>query len=175
MIERTVQSGPLSFGLIVFDASVLLTGFFLGRLADTWDKRWLIFFGMLLFSVCGILLGLNFGILFVLFGFLATTGDEMASVSLWAWLGVVNKRSSEDGLITGAMTLVEDLGWTVGPCLAGLLFEPVGPTWTIVIGASCIMCAWAASSVLMFFSRTPATTLLERASDHYPRHKPHKR
>lgn len=174
MLSAMTHSGPLDFGLIVFDLAILFTGYFLGRLTDTWDKRWLVFWGMLLFSVSALLLGFNFGILFIVLGFLATTGDEMASVSLWAWLDVLDKKHSEDGLVTGALTLFEDLGWTVGPLLAGFLFESIGPTWTIVTGASCIFIAWAASSALMIRSHAPIRLSIDRTRDHLPRPKPHK-
>jgi MFS family permease len=175
MIARMAQKGVLSFGLIVFDMAILITGFFLGRLTDKWNKRWLVFWGMLIFSVSGILLGFHFGILFILFGFLATTGDEMASISLWAWLDALDKKHTEDGLIAGALTLAEDLGWTIGPLMAGILYESTGPTQTIFIGALFVTGAWLISSLLMLPSSNHASTSLRPIREYLPRTKPHKR
>ena len=152
MMQRQAQAGILSFGLVIFDLAVLLTGSILGKLADTWSKRWLIFWGMFVFSVFAILLGFHFGILFIIFGFLATTGDEMANVSLWAWLDHLDKEHAEDGLITGVLILFEDFGWMVGPIIAGLLFETYDPTWTIVTGGCLIFTAWIASTYLLWRS-----------------------
>lgn len=176
MIERMARTGALSFGLVVFDLAVLLTGFFLGRLTDTWSKQGLIFWGLLLFSLCGMLLGFHFGILFIVFGFLATTGDEMASLSLWAWLDHLDKEHSEDALVAGIMTLFKDLGWMVGPILAGLLFEPLGATWTIVIGASFIFITWLISTYLLRKTDKHGSLLRipHLTTSHLPRFKPHK-
>jgi predicted MFS family arabinose efflux permease len=177
MIERMAKAGILSFGLVVFDLAVLITGYFLGRLTDTWSKRWLVFWGLLGFSLFALLLGFHFGILFVVFGFLATSGDEMASVSLWAWLDHLDKDHAEDGLVTGVLTLSEDLGWTVGPIIAGCFFVPLGPTWTIAIGAGLIFISWLASSILLSRSKVSRFALLIahlRHMNHVPHRAPHK-
>lgn len=175
MIANMAHTGPLSFGLVVFDFSILVTGYILGRLTDRWEKRWLVFCGMSLFSVCALLLGFHFGILFVLLGFFATTGDEMASISLWAWLDELDTQHREDGLLSGALTLAEDLGWTVGPLIAGFLFVPFGPTWTILTGACMITLAWIASTIFMLQSPRPKPSIPAHIFASYPRHKPHKR
>lgn len=175
LIANMAQKGPLSFGLMVFDFSILVTGYLLGRMTDHWEKRWLVFCGMSLFSVCALLLGFHFGILFVLLGFFATTGDEMASISLWAWLDELDVTHREDGLLSGALTLAEDLGWTIGPLIAGFLFVPFGPTWTILSGACIITLAWIASTIFMLQSPRPRQSLSSHAIASYPRHKPHKR
>jgi predicted MFS family arabinose efflux permease len=87
-------------------------------------------------------LGFNFGWLFILFGFLATSGDEMASISLWSWLHSLDREHANDGLVSGVINLFSDFGWAVGPIAAGVLYGLVGPTWTIVIGALPIFIAW---------------------------------
>lgn len=174
MLEMT-QKGPMSFALAVFDLSTLLMGFLLGRLADRWNKRHLIFLGMMLFSIFALFLGFHFGFLFILFGFLATTGDEMASISLWAWLDELDTKHTEDGLISGMLTLAEDLGWTAGPLLAGLLYIPLGPTWTIVIGGGMITLAWIASSFMLFRPPYTRAAVFHTPILPLPSHRPHKR
>jgi len=173
LIAHMAQSGTLSFGLAMFDLSVLVVGFFIGRLTDRWSKQWLVFFGLLLFAVMALLLGFHFGYLFLVFGFLATTGDEMSSISLWAWLHHLDKEHTEDGLISGAISLAQDTGWTVGPIVAGFLFEFLGPSWTIASGALLIFVTWV---VAIFLTRTVSSPhKILSLSFHVPRQRRHKR
>lgn len=173
MIARNLASGNLSWGLAIFDFSVLIIGFLAGTLTDHWKKRWLIFWGLLLFSVCAAVLGFNFGILFLVIGFLATTGDELASISLWAWMDHLDKNHGEDSLVTGAINLAQDLGWTVGPIIAGFLFIPFGPSWTIAAGAIFIFATWVAASVSLHRAVRPTGPF--DADEYYPKTKRHKR
>lgn len=142
MLSRDLASGALGFGLATFDTAVLLTGFLAGELTDRWDKRWLVFWGLLLFAACAAVLGFNFGIWFIVLGFLATTGDELSNVSLWAWMDYLDKDHADDAIIAGAISLSQDLGWTIGPMIAGILFGVVGPSWTIACGSVFIFLTW---------------------------------
>ena len=89
------------------------------------------------------LLGLNFGWLFLLFGFLATAGDEMAGLSLWSWLHSLDREHANDGVIAGVIGFFQDLGWTIGPIFAGIAYGLVGPSMTIILGAIPIFIIWA--------------------------------
>ncbi len=142
VISKQINSGLLSLGLGIFDFAIVTLGFALGSLADRGNKRTLVFFGLLIFAVSGMLLGFNFNWLFLVFGFLATTGDEMASISLWSWLHKLDHEHAYDGRLGGVMSLFEDTGWAIGPILAGILYEPIGAKWTIVVGASIIFITW---------------------------------
>ena len=142
VIAKQAESGLLSLGLGIFDFAIVTLGFALGSLADKGDKRTLVFFGLLIFAVSGLFLGFNFNWLFLVFGFLATTGDEMASISLWSWLHKLDHEHAHDGRLGGVMSLFEDTGWAIGPILAGILYGRVGPKWTIVVGASIIFVTW---------------------------------
>ncbi|MSR85757.1 MFS transporter [Candidatus Uhrbacteria bacterium] len=173
LIVREGAPGPLSFGLIVFDLSVLFVGFFIGYATDRWSKKWLVFWGLLLFAVMAFLLGFHFGWLFLVFGFLATTGEEMSSISLWAWLDHLDKDHSEDALISGVMSLAQDVGWMIGPALAGFLFYYVGPSWTIATGAGFIFITWAVSAIYMQ-TIPPLPTRISMPL-HIPRRRRHKR
>ncbi|MDO8556784.1 MAG: MFS transporter [Nanoarchaeota archaeon] len=125
----------LGVGLGMFDFAVVIAGSLLCTLVDKVNKKLMIFVGLFIFSFAGLLLGWSFGLLFLLFAFLSTTGDEIASLPLWAWLHQLDKRHNRDGLISGVINLFEDLGWTVGPLVAGILYVLVGPTMTLVLGA----------------------------------------
>ena len=142
IIVHQVNAGLLSLGLGIFDFAVVILGFFLGTIADKFNKRVLVFCGLSLFSLATILIGFHFDWLFLLLGFLATTGEEMAGISLWAWLHDLDREHLHDGTVSGAISLFHDLGWTIGPIAAGILYSLVGPTWSLVLGAVPIFCTW---------------------------------
>jgi len=144
VIVSETSSGVLGIGLGVFDLSVIVLGFILGNLADRANKRKLVFFGLLIFGVAATLTGFNLSWLFIIFGFMATTGDEMTELSLWSWLHTLDKDHANDGVVSGAINLFSDMGWAIGPIVSGFLYSLIGPTWTIVICALPILAVWIA-------------------------------
>ncbi|MBI5621249.1 MFS transporter [Candidatus Falkowbacteria bacterium] len=170
IIAHQVHPGWSGLTLGIFDFTVVLLGFFLGNLADRANKRTLVFFGLLLFAVAGMFLGFNFGWLFLVFGFLATTGDEMAGIALWSWLYTLDHKHANDGLLAGVLNVFDDLGWTIGPVVAGILYSLVGPAWTIAVGSSLIFCTWCIYQVFMRHHKyAPAADIPRR-----PQRKRHK-
>ncbi|MDB5259468.1 MAG: hypothetical protein JWO73_676 [Candidatus Taylorbacteria bacterium] len=171
VIAHQASSGLLGLGLGMFDFAIVLLGFLLGNLADKANRRTLVFFGLLLFGVSAMLISFNLSWLFLLFGFLATTGDEMAGISLWSWLHALDKQHDHDGMISGVINLFSDLGWAIGPIFAGVLYGLVGPSWTILIAAIPIFIAWV---IYQFFVRLhPGQILTAVALADIPK-KPHK-
>ncbi len=135
LLDSPESSSIPSVGLAIFDFSVMALGFLLGQLADKFNKRLLVLAGLLVFAVAGTGLGFSTSIWFVLLGFIATVGDELAGLTLWAWLDRIDKKHTEDGLLSGAITFFYDLGWTIGPIMGGFLFTRIGPQWTMTVGA----------------------------------------
>ena len=136
VIAHTAENAKLlGIGLGMFDFAIVIVGSLLCTLVDKANKKRMIFIGLLLFSIGAVLLGSTYGLLFLVFAFLATSGDEVASLPLWAWLHKLDKKHNKDGLISGIINLSNDLGWAIGPLLAGLLYSLLGPKLTIVIGA----------------------------------------
>ena len=166
------NAGVLGLGLAVFDFSVVMLGYIIGTLTDTHDKRTFVFFGLLLFALCGMAVGINFGILFILFGFFATAGEEMAGISLWSWLHHLDHSHDSDGAISGVITLFDDLGYALGPMVAGVLYVLVGAGWTITLGAVPILIVWILY-YLFVHAKTPVT-VLHSSVPHRPRHWRHK-
>lgn len=143
------ESGIMAWGLGIFDLAIVVTGFLLGKLADKVNKKLLVFFGLLIFSIMAMVLGFNFGFMFLILGFIATTGDEMSALSLWLWLNTLDKDHDEDGLVSGVINLSVDFGWTVGPIMAGFLYSGVGPAWTIAVGGMFIFVVWIIYAVFV--------------------------
>jgi len=172
VMASQANSGILGLGLGIFDFSIVLLGFILGNLADRWNKRRLVFLGLLLFAVAAVLTGFNFSWLFLIFGFLATTGDEMSSLSLWAWLHTLDKDHANDGAVSGVINLFQDMGWAIGPIVAGFVYDSIGPTWTIAIAALPIFVTWCMYQLVM---RDHASPALEGVAiprkPHRPRHR----
>ncbi len=129
------NSGLLGIGLSMFDLAIVVSGIVMIRFVDKYDKKLMILIGLMLFALAAMFLGISFGISFLVLAFLTTSGDEIAGLSLWAWLHKLDKNHDKDGLISGIINLFEDLGWAVGPLIAGILYTLVGAKITIVIGA----------------------------------------
>ncbi|MFA6898227.1 MAG: MFS transporter [Candidatus Paceibacterota bacterium] len=143
------DNGLLGIGLGMFDFSIVLLGFLLGNLADKANRRSLVFFGLMIFSIAAMFLGFNFGWLFLLFGFLATAGDEMAGISLWSWLHFLDRNHDNDGAISGVINLFNDFGWAIGPIMAGFLYSSIGATWTLALSAIPIFILWIIYQLLI--------------------------
>ncbi len=142
MLAHNMVPGVMSWALGIFDLAIVLMGFILGKVADRVNKKKLVFIGLLMFSITGMILGFHFGIVFLLLGFLATTGDEMSTISLWLWLNTLDKNHDEDGLVSGVINLFQDLGWAIGPVMAGFLYSNIGPEWTIAAGGMLVFLVW---------------------------------
>ncbi|MFA6304382.1 MAG: MFS transporter [Patescibacteria group bacterium] len=170
VIANSANSGLLSIGLGIFDFAIVALGFLLGKMADKGNKRTLVFFGLLLFAVSGILIGFNFNWLFLVLGFLATTGDEMASISLWSWLHSLDKEHANDGLLSGAINLFQDLGWAIGPIISGFLFTLIGPSWTIMFSAVLLFATWIVYQFLIKQHRLSSTGIDIPKKPHRARH-----
>ncbi len=172
VLSHQANNGWLGIGLGIFDFAVITLGFILGNIADRLNRRKLVFTGLLVFSVSAMLAGLDFGWLFLLFGFLATTGDEMASLSLWSWLHTLDKDHANDGAVSGVVNFFNDAGWAIGPIMAGVMYGVVGPSWTIVIAAAPIFIVWIVYQFVMHRHAPhslPAHAI--PAKPHRPRHR----
>lgn len=137
-LKTLTNHGPLDYGLGIFDAGTIICGGLAGKLADTRNKTFTILIGLVIFASFSMILGFHLNIWFLLFGFLASLGDELSAVSLWAWLNDLHRDHAHEGVIAGAVNFFEDLGWVVGPILAGFLYSRIGASWTILCAASFI-------------------------------------
>jgi MFS family permease len=139
VLAHQYEQGVLSLGLGIFDFSVVVLGFVLGRLVDTFNKKLLVLIGILIFAIMGILLGFYLNAFFLLFGFIATAGDELSELSLWSWMYGIKADSEHIGLVSGIIGLFDDFGWAVGPVVAGILYTYIGASKTILVGGLCIL------------------------------------
>jgi len=172
VLAKQVENQFLSLGLGIFDFSIIVLGVLLGNIADKYNRRKLVFLGLLLFGVSAMLSGLNFTWLFIIFGFLATAGDEMSQLSLWSWLHTLDTDHARDGAVSGVVNVFNDIGWALGPILAGLLYGFVGPSWTIMICAAPIIVVWIVYQCMVHKHKPhiPEGAVIP-AKPHRPRHR----
>ncbi|MGD0328162.1 MAG: MFS transporter [Minisyncoccia bacterium] len=154
VVPLVIASNPhqqlLGLGLGIFDLTVVLLGVLIGTIVDRGNKRLLVFYGLLIFALMGMLIGITIGPLFLLFGFLATSGDETTGLSLWSWLHSLDKEHAHDGAIAGVISFSEDLGYAIGPIVAGSLFAIGGPGWAI---AACTLPIFIALIIYVVYAR----------------------
>ncbi len=148
-MQDLANIGPLQFGLGIFDATVIVCGGLIGKLADSKNKRLFIFLGLFLFALFGTLTGFHLNGWFLVFGFIASVGDEVSCVSLWSWMNHLNRDHAHDGLVASLIGFSQDLGWVVGPIIAGLLYTRIGPSWTILVGCICVFLSWIVSAIVL--------------------------
>jgi predicted MFS family arabinose efflux permease len=60
--------------------------------------------------------------------------DELIRTTLWAWLDAQADKNQQHGIVTGVINFLEDLGWTIGPAVAGFLFASGGASTVLRIG-----------------------------------------
>lgn len=125
IVPLGIASGSMNipgYSLSVFDGAIILVGFTLGGFVDkTRNKSRIILLAIL---VCGAglaLLSFSSTWLFLVFAIIVSLSDELATVGLWSWLDTLDRHHDEDGIVAGAITLADDLGWTIGPIMAGIL------------------------------------------------------
>ena len=107
-------------------------------------------------------IGFNLNIWFIVLGFLATTGDEISGITLWSWVNQLDKKHTDDGLINGVVACFNNMGWAIGPILAGGLYGIIGPEWAITISAIPIAVLWlyftVSSAYSHYFNQTISFT-----------------
>jgi MFS family permease len=144
LLVQQAQNAVLGLGLSVFDLSIVILGSSLGKLADHGQRKQLISIGLLLFAVMATATSFGLNVWFFVFGFLATAGDELSEVSLWSWIAHIDPAHDQDGMLTGIVVLFGDLGYAIGPIVAGFLYGSLGPEWAIALCAIPIFALWLA-------------------------------
>jgi MFS family permease len=143
--------GKKIFGISlgIFDFAIIVLGSFLGKLSQKIKERYSVIVGLLIFSLAGFFLGRQIEWFFLIFGFLATAGDELSSISLWSWLDKLNIDDKTDGEIASVISFFQDLGWTIGPVCAGILYSVFGGELTLSFGAIPILITFVISTILI--------------------------
>lgn len=133
----------------VFDFAIIMLGGLLGKLSKKIKERYSVIIGLLFFSLAGFFLGNQIEWLFLFFGFLATAGDELSSIALWSWLDKLDIEHNTDGEVSSVISFFQDLGWTIGPVSAGILYGIFGGEVTISLGAIPLLITFLVSTFLI--------------------------
>lgn len=134
--QQLYNSQLLGIWLWMFDFAIVVTWWIICSFIDRFDKKILVFLGLVIFAVAWVLLWFHFGLLFLVFAFLATMGDELASLPLRTRMHTLDKDHNQDGLVSGIINLFDDLGWAIWPLFAGIVYALLWPTMTIAFGAT---------------------------------------
>lgn len=133
----------------IFDFAIIILGSFLGKLSQKIKEKYSVILGLLVFSLAGFFLGRQIEWLFLIFGFLATAGEELSNIALWSWLDKLDTDHSEDGEIASVISFFQDLGWTIGPVCAGILYSIFGGELTLSFGAIPVLITFVISTILI--------------------------
>lgn len=133
----------------IFDLAILLTGFVLGKFLKKLKEKQIILIGLLVFSFGGLIVGHQIGWMFLFFGFIASVGDEISNFSLWSWLAKLDQDHETDGEVSSVISLFIDIGWCVGPVLAGLFLNFFGGETAITLSAIPILITFLISTILI--------------------------
>ena len=109
-----------------------------------------------MFACAASVLGFTTDVFFLLFGFLATTGEELSTVALWSWLHMLDREHQNDGLVAGLISFAQDFGWAVGPVVAGFAYVWFGAAGCIFAAGVLVFIVWLVSLYLTAGAPIPA-------------------
>lgn len=160
LIATSDTPGIYSVALAMFDLTVLFVDLPVGALVDRLPKRPLVVAGMAVMAIAALALSQHLTLAVVPLAVvplavLLSVGDEIAVVSLFAWLDERTSRVHHEGIVTGALTFIEDLGWSTGPIVAGLLAGVFTKSQTLLTGALVLSIGAVLCAILLFGSKMP--------------------
>ncbi len=147
MADPSKRLFDISLG--IFDFAIILLGSSLGKLSQKMKEKHSVIIGLLVFALTGFFLGRQVEWLFLLFSFLATAGEELSNIALWSWLNKLETDDDNDGKVSSIISFFQDLGWTIGPICAGILYGIFGGELTISFGAIPILITFLISVILI--------------------------
>ncbi len=146
---------PLTFSVALssLDFTLLIVDFPIGVMVDRLSKRPLVIFGMVTMSIAALALSQTASVLIIALTIIISFGDELAVIALWAWLNKRTTHVHHEGIIAGGVIFMEDLGWCIGPILAGVLASTVTETAPLLVGGLVIAACATLSAILLYGPR----------------------
>ncbi len=150
LIASHTSGQIISLGMAAFDFTVIIVAIIIGKIVDSSNKKILAYIALSIIAFAAFFLWSTFQPLFIVFCFLLSMGDEIFTITFWSWIDTRLPQGEHYGLVTGALTFAEDLGWMAGPIIAGLLYTLVGPINTLrYAGLAVALCALIISLLLI--------------------------
>lgn len=112
----------LGFSLVAVELGSIVIGLLAGKLADGRGRRQVFLLGSLLGALTALFSGYVDGWWFVVTILFLSFADEFVVDTLWALIDQRIRGKRIEGMVSGVITFVDDLGWAVGPAIAGILF-----------------------------------------------------
>ena len=144
------------FSLGIFDLAIIIIGFLIGKFFPKLRENTTALLGLLLFSIGGLIVGHQIEWIFILFAFLAGSGDEISNIALWSWLAKLDQDHQSDGEVSSVISFFIDIGYAIGPIMAGILYDLFGGELTITFCALPILITFIIS---LFFVTKYSHTL----------------
>ena len=150
LINAGTAPEVLSASMTMLEFAMIIAGFTVARLADSARKKQLIFAGLGIVTAMSVLLGFTFHPILIALCFVLSFGDELVRTTLWAWLDAKAEKNEQHGVVTGVINFLEDLGWTLGPTIAGFLFASMGASTTLrIAGVIMVVSAFTTLALLI--------------------------
>ncbi|MEK7105116.1 MAG: MFS transporter [Patescibacteria group bacterium] len=159
LVNAGTKPTIISTSMSVLEFAMVVAGFTISRLADSKRKKVIVLVSMLVIMTTGALIGFTLHPILILLCFIFSFADELLRTTLWAWLDTKAKAAGreEHGIVSGAITFADDLGWMIGPAAAGVLFATVGAQPTIRI-MSVVVVGVGVLTLALLLRRTVSVT-----------------
>lgn len=131
----------LSIALVGIELSSIMIGGVAGKLADSKARRRVFLPSALIGALAALLVGHVGSWWFVGAVLVLSFADEFVTDTLWTFIHGRTQGKHIEGVVSGAVTFFDDLGYMVGPALAGFLFA---------FGSATVFTALALPIVAMF-------------------------
>lgn len=154
LIVHSSTPGIFSVALASIDLTVLFVDMPIGMIVDRFAKKPLVILGMVIMAFSALALSQAVSLLVIVLAVFLSLGDEIAIVSLWAWLDARTSKIHHEGIVAGVVTFIEDLGWSMGPVIAGILAAVLSGSQTLLVGACILSGCTVLSAILVFGTKT---------------------
>lgn len=146
------NAAPMTFSVALasLDFTVLIVDFPIGALVDRFARKPIIMSGMVVMSIAALLLSQTVAVVVILLMVLISVGDEMANIALWAWLDKRTEGVHHEGIISGGLVFLEDMGWCLGPIFAGTLASTGTESMPLLVGGGVLTASTVLAGILLF-------------------------
>lgn len=139
IIEEGTAKGVLSASMAALEFATIISGLTIARFVDSGKKKSLIIIGLAGLATTTAFLGTTLAPLLILICLLFSFSDELVRITLWAWIDERAPEEQHHAIVTGVISFLEDLGWAIGPAIAGIFLASSGAPAVLRLGSLIIL------------------------------------